>query len=256
MLTGHWKLPLRLVTITVYSTSVITGHKSETGSAASSSSYHGDLSSMSSGGSLPISPEVRKHLPLHSMLRTQSTSDTSSSSAGSKGDKIHSKVGGFRVMSLKEEDESEACSSQEDMFAPREGEKEQEHVHSDLSEDGSHILPPQHHSTPTEVHSTKGSHEQVHEKSLYQQVLTTKQRTSTPVEGGGFLPTPPSQGTPIDNISRFQSLQFSGEPSARETSSSSDKVSPSPEERSSIPILVPSSPTAGEDDSVEEKTSR
>ena len=241
-------------TVTLYSTSVLAGHKSEAGSA-SSSSYHGDLSSMSSGGSHSISPEVRKHLPLQSMLRTQSTSDTSSSSAGSKGGKIHSKVGGFRIMSLKEEDESVACSSQEDMFAPREREKEPEHVHSDLSEDSSHILPPQHHSTPTEVHSTKGSHEQVHEKSLYQQVLTTKQRTSTPVEGGGFLPTPPSQGTPIDNIGRFQSLQFSGEPSARETSSS-DKVSPSPEERSSIPILVPSSPTTGEDESAEEKTSR
>lgn len=235
-----------------------TGRKSERGSsAASSSSYHGDLSSLSSAGSLQISPEVRKHLPLSSMLRTQSTSDTSSSSAGSKEEKIHSKVAGFKLFSLEEKDESEACSSQEDMFAPREVEKEQEHVHSDLSGDGSHILPPKHHSTPTEGHSTKGSHEHAHEKSLYQQVLTAKHRTSTPVEGGGILSTPPSQGTPIDTVSRFQSLQFSGEVSAKDaSSSSSDKVSPSPSERSSIPVLIPSSPTAGEDKSGEGKTSR
>lgn len=233
----------------------LAGLKSEQSSAASSSSYHGDLSSLSSGGSHSLSPEVRKHLPLHSMLRTQSTSDTSSSSAGSKEDKIHGKVVGYKVMSLRED--NEACSSQEDMFAPREVEKEQGHVHSDLSSDGSHILPPQHHSTPTEGQGSKGFSDHAQEKSLYQQVLTTKQRTSTPVEGGGFFTTPPSQGTPTDSVSRFQSLQFSGEPSARETlSSSSDKVSPSPDEPSSLPVLIPSPTTAGEDDSAEEISNR
>ena len=233
------------------------GHKSEQGSAASSSSYQADLSSLSSGGSLGPSPEVRKHLPLHSMLRTQSTSDTSSSSAASKEDKVHGKVSGFKLWSLEEKDEPEPCSSQEDMFAPRDEDKEQGHVHSDLSSDGSHILPPQHHSTPSDGLSSKGYHEHAHEKSLYQQVLTTKQRTSTPVEGGEFFSTPPSQGTPIDTVSKFQSLQFSGETSAKNTSSSSlDKVSLSPEEHSSIPVLVPSSPTAVKDKSAEDKTNR
>lgn len=169
---------------------------------------------------------------------------------------MHSKVTGFKLWSVEEKDESAACSSQEDLFAPCEGDKEQEHVHSDMSEEGSHILPPRHHSTPTDGHDKKESHERAHEKSLYQQVLTAKQRTSTPVEGGEFFSTPPSQGTPIDTVSRFHSLQFSGEVSAKETtSSSSDQVTPSPEERSSIPVLVPSSPTAVQDDSAEEQIS-
>ena len=71
-----------------------------------------------------------------------------------------------------------------------------------------------------------------------------------------FLYSPPSQGTPIENIA-FKSLQFSGEPSVRETSSSSsDKVPPSPEVYNSIPALDPSSPTASEEEQAEEKTSR
>lgn len=228
---------LELITFTL----LIVGHKSGQGSSASSSSYHGDLSSLSSGGSMGPSPEVRKHLPLLSMLRTQSTSDTSSSSAGSKEGKVRATTSGYRIWSLEEIDEPEACSSQEDMFAPHEVNKEQDQAQSDLSPDGSHILPPQHHSTPTDGHSSKGCHGHAHEKSLYQQVLTANQRTSTPVEGREFLQTPPSQGTPIE----FQSLHFSGETSTKNTSSStSEKVEPSPEERSSIPMLTPSSPTA------------
>lgn len=243
---------------------LFTGHKSEQGSTISSSSYHGDLSSLSttSGGSLSrVSPEVRKHLPLHSMVRTQSTSDTSSSSAGSKEEKVHSKVAGYKLFSLEEEEngkeDSEVCSSQEDMFASQEKGKG-----PNQSTDESHFLSPQHRSTPVDGQShrhDRGSQEHAHEKSLYKQVLTTKQRTSTPVEGGRgeFLSTPPSQGTPIDNIA-FKSLQFSGEPSVRETSSSSssDKVAPSPETYSSMPALDPSSPTASEEENAEEKTKR
>ena len=156
------------------------------------------------------------------MLRTQSTSDSSSTSAGSKDqEKIHSKVTGYKLVSVQEEqsdkEESEVCSSQEDLFA-----------------------------------SSQGHQENAHEKSLYKKVLTTKLRTSTPIEGGNFIYNPPSQGTPIDNIA-FKSLQFSGEPSVRETSSSSsDKVSPSPEVYNSIPALDPSSPTASEEEQAEE----
>ena len=240
------------------------GHKSEPGSTISSSSYHGDLSSLSttSGGSLSnVSPEVRKHLPLLSMSRTQSTSDTSSSSAGSKEEKIHSKVAGYKMVSIEEEEngkeESDVCSSQEDMFASSQGHQEGEKG-PHQSADDSHFLSPQHRSTPVDGQSHRGSQEHAHDKSLYKQVLTTKLRTSTPVEGGhsGFLSSPPSQGTPIDNIA-FKSLQFSGEPSVRETSSSSsDKVLPSPETYSSIPALDPSSPTASEEEQAEEKTSR
>ncbi|KAL9983788.1 hypothetical protein ACROYT_G006018 [Oculina patagonica] len=241
------------------------GHKSEQGSTISSSSYHGDLSSLSttSGGSLQVSPEVRKHLPLLPLLRTQSTSDTSTSSAGSKEEKVHSKITGFKLFSLSEEEENgkeepEVCSSQEDLFASSQGHQEKGHL-PHQSADDSHFLSPQHRSTPVDGQSHRGSQEHAHEKSLYKQVLTTKQRTSTPVEGGhsGFLHTPPSQGTPIDNIA-FKSLQFSGEPSVRETSSSSssDKVAPSPETYSSIPALDPSSPTASDEEQAEGKTSR
>ena len=190
-----------------------------------------------------------KHLPLHPLLRTQSTSDTSTSSAGSKEEKVHGKVSGYKLWSL--EEEPEVCSSQEDLFvSPRD--------HQEGVTDDSHLISPQHRSTPVDGQSSRESHP--HEKSLYKQALTStaKQRTSTPVEGGGggFLCTPPSQGTPIDNIT-FQSLQFSGEPSVRETSSSSsDKVLPSPEVYSSIPALDPSSPTATDEEQVEEKTSR
>lgn len=189
------------------------------------------------------------------MLRTQSTSDSSSTSAGSKDqEKIHSKVTGYKLVSVQEEqsdkEESEVCSSQEDLFASSQGHQERGKT-SDLS----HLnFSPQLRSTP--VDGQNKSQENPHEKSLYKKVLTTKQRTSTPVEGGHFLYTPPSQGTPIDNIA-FKSLQFSGEPSVRETSSSSsDKVSPSPEVYNSIPALDPSSPTASEEEQAEEKTSR
>lgn len=219
--------------------------------------------STTSGGSLQVSPEVRKHLPLLPLLRTQSTSDTSSSSAGSKEEKVHSKITGFKLFSLSEEEEnvkeeSEVCSSQEDLFASSQGHQEKGHA-PHHSADDSHFLSPQHRSTPVDGQSHRGSQEHAHEKSLYKQVLTTRQRTSTPVEGGhgGFLHTPPSQGTPIDNIA-FKSLQFSGEPSVRETSSSSssDKVAPSPETYSSIPALDPSSPTASDEEQAEGKTSR
>lgn len=191
------------------------------------------------------------------MLRTQSTSDSSSTSAGSKDqEKIHSKVTGYKLVSVQEEqsgkEESEVCSSQEDLFASSQG--HQERGKGPNQSDESHFLSPQHRSTPVDGQSR--SQEHPHEKSLYKQVLTTKQRTSTPVEGGHFLYTPPSQGTPIDNIA-FKSLQFSGEPSVRETSSSSsDKVSPSPEQYNSIPALDPSSPTASDEEQAEEKTSR
>ena len=191
------------------------------------------------------------------MHRTQSTSDSSSTSAGSKDqEKIRSKVTGYRLISVQEEqsdkEESEVCSSQEDLFASSQGRQERGKGPNDES-DESHFSSPKHRSTPVDGQSR--SQENPHEKSLYKKVLTTNQRTSTPVEGGHFLYTPPSQGTPIDNIA-FKSLQFSGEPSVRETSSSSsDKVSPSPEVYS-IPALVPCSPTASEEEQAEEKTSR
>ena len=227
------------------------GHKSEQGSTISSSSYHGDLSSLSSGSSLPVSPEVRKHLPLHPMVRAQSTSDSSSTSASSKDqEKIHSKVTGYKLLSVQEEQSdqegSEVCSSQEDLFASSQGHHERGKGPNQTADDFlSHQSPP-----------VDGQSRSFQEKSLYKKVLTTKHRTSTPVEGGHFLYTPPSQGTPIENIA-FKSLQFSGEPSVRETSSSSsDKVSPSPEVYNSIPALDPSSPTASEEEQAEEKTSR
>ena len=192
------------------------------------------------------------------MLRTQSTSDSSSTSAGSKDqDKIHSKVAGYKLLSVQEEqsdkEESEVCSSQEDLFASSQG--HQERGKGANQTDLSHLnLSPQHRSTPVDGQSR--SQENPHEKSLYKKVLTSKHRTSTPVEDGHFLYTPPSQGTPIDNIA-FKSLQFSGEPSVRETSSSSsDKMSPSPEVYNSIPALVPSSPTVSEEEQAEVKNSR
>lgn len=204
------------------------------------------MSSLSSNASVQLSPAIRKHLPLLSILRTQSTSDTSSSSAGSKENKTCGAVAGHAVHEMREGNESESCSSQKDMFADEEVDKEQVHGPSDLSSDNSDILhvPPQHHSTPTESHISKGVDHLGHKELLHQ--VVTRQQFSTPSEDGRLLPTPTSQGTPIENVTRFQSLQFSGEPTARETSSS-DKELPSPEEQSSGQVLIPSSPTAGQD---------
>ena len=129
------------------------------------------------------------------------------------------------------------------MFADEEVDKEQVHGPSDLSSDNSGILhvPPQHHSTPTESHISKGV-DHVGHKELLTQVVT-RQQFSITSEDGRILPTPTSQGTPVENVPRFQSLQFSGEHTARETS---DTRLTLPEEPSSGQVLIPSSPTAGQ----------
>ena len=238
--------------------------KSKKGSIGSSSSYHGDLSSLSSGGSLPTPPEVRKHLPLHAMARAQSSSDVSSGSAGSKEGKRASQVVGFKWWSVEREhvkgadDSDVVCSSQEDMFASSQGRRgvQKEHQPQSLSAEETHFSSPQHRSTPVEDEKKAESKQQDHSgKLLYKQVLA-KQQTSTPVGGtsGEFLPTPYSQGTPVE---RFNSLQFSGDTTGyvKETSSSSssDKIPPSPEACMSVPMLIPLSPTANEEESDERK---
>ena len=235
----------------------LSGMKSGASSNSSSSAYPSSLSSLSSGATTPSSPEVHRPLFVNPLQRTQSTSDASSSSAGSKEAKSHSTADGFTILKSVEEDvaegsaskddddnDAEVCSSQEDLFGQvLSGEaqkpKGREHVSDGRalsSQEVSKLYTPQHQSTPMGG-SQQRSQEPPQEKSLYKQALT-RHATSTPLEGGEgrTLPTPPSEG--------FSCLQFSG--SVRETSSSSSDamISPSPEAYGPVPTIIPSSPTA------------
>ena len=204
---------------------------SRSGSSSGSSGYPADLSSnmntsSSSAAEIP-------HCSANPPHRTQSTSDASSGSAGSKQSRSHSRTQGYAMLKCGDEkrnqgssnqhDDTDTCSSQDDSHQ-REGPG---HVHTLSSQEVSKLHTPQHMSTPMYGSQQVPGPSQ----SLYKQALV-RHSSSTPLEDGQthIVPTPSSEA--------FSCLQFSG--TVKDTSSSSDaQISPSPDRF----IIIPSTPT-------------